>query len=71
MDSGGPKEPLLDMVQIFHVKGQFGGGKGRSIVNENLSDWITLNGGMPQGTWLGPLSFIAFINDKCKKTVVL
>jgi len=28
-----------------------------------LSDWITLIGGMPQGTWLGPLSFIAFIND--------
>jgi len=35
----------------------------RTKLNECFSDWITLNGGMPQGTWLGPLSFIAFIND--------
>jgi hypothetical protein len=28
-----------------------------------FSDWITLKGGLPQGTWLGPLFFIGLIND--------
>ena len=37
--------------------------KQRIKLNGNLSDWITVKGGMPQGTWLGPLSFIGFIND--------
>ena len=36
--------------------------KQRIKLNRNLSDWITLNGGTPHGTWLRPLSFIAFIN---------
>jgi len=28
-----------------------------------FSDWVTLRGGMPQGTWLGPLIFIILIDD--------
>jgi hypothetical protein len=28
-----------------------------------LSDWITLKGGMPQGTWLGAYVFLILIND--------
>ena len=27
-----------------------------------VSDWLTLNGGMPQGFYLGPLIFLALIN---------
>ena len=27
----------------------------------NLSSWLTLKGGMPQGSWLGPLTFIILI----------
>jgi len=28
-----------------------------------FSDWVTLRGGMPQGTWLGPLTFTILIDD--------
>ena len=28
-----------------------------------FSDWVTLRGGMPQGTWLGPLTFTILIVD--------
>jgi hypothetical protein len=27
------------------------------------SEWVTLNGGMPQGSWLGPYIFLIHIND--------
>ena len=37
--------------------------KQRIKLNDSFSDWVILKGGMPQGTWLGPLTFIAFIND--------
>ena len=28
-----------------------------------FSDWITLKGGMPQGTWFGPFVFLILIDD--------
>ena len=28
-----------------------------------FSDWLRLSGAMPQGSWLGPLTFITLIND--------
>jgi len=37
--------------------------KQRIKLNYSFSEWVILKGGMPQGTWPGPLTFIAFIND--------
>ena len=35
----------------------------RVVIGEHVSDWITLTGAMPQGSWLGPLTFLVLIND--------
>ena len=28
-----------------------------------ISQWLTLNVAMPQGSWLGPISFLVMIDD--------
>lgn len=35
----------------------------RVRTSQSLSFWKELKGGMPQGSWLGPLSFLVLIND--------
>ena len=35
----------------------------RIKIGDITSSWSALNGGMPQGSWLGPLIFIILIND--------
>ena len=37
--------------------------KQRVKIGRVLSEWARPNGGMPQGTWLGPYVFLALIND--------
>ncbi|HEY5140436.1 MAG TPA: reverse transcriptase domain-containing protein, partial [Methylococcales bacterium] len=35
----------------------------RVKVNQFFSEWIRLSAGMPQGTWIGPLSFVILIDN--------
>jgi len=35
----------------------------RVRTSQSLSSWKELKGAMPQGSWLGPLSFLVLIND--------
>jgi len=39
------------------------GRRQRVKIGNILSDWLKLNGGMPQGTWLGLYVFLILIND--------
>ena len=49
---------LLELVKSF-LKNRFQ----RVVLNHQTSEWLPVKGGVPQGSILGPLFFLIYIND--------
>ena len=66
LDCIGVRGNLLRWIQAFLVLK-----KQKVVVNSYSSDWSPVSSGVPQGSILGPLVFLLYINDIVKSQIRL
>ncbi len=56
---------------ILWVQSFLAGSQQRIKIKQTVSSWVTINGGVPQGTKHGPLLFVVQIDDFNPSTKIL
>ena len=51
------------MVSTTQIRDYLTERQQRVVVKGEASDWLTVTSGVPQGSLLGPIFFIVYIND--------
>ena len=58
LKSYGISDPLIEWINNF-----LSGRKQRVVIDGHESNWLEVTSGVPQGSILGPLMFLVYIND--------